>query len=85
MTLTPRSSDRRIDASDQRRHRERDREHGKAPAHPRELSPAELGGLAHLYRGEVYRSPIWRTRLDTHWSVVTLGVALSLTFSAPTG
>jgi uncharacterized membrane protein len=54
------------------------------PAEPaRELSPAELGAVAHLYRGEVYRSTIWRTRLDntTNWSVVTLGVALSITFS----
>jgi uncharacterized membrane protein len=51
---------------------------------PRELTPAELGALAHLYRGEVYRSTIWRTRLDTttNWSVVTLGVALSITFSS---
>ena len=51
----------------------------------REFSPAELGALAHLYRGEVYRSTIWRTRLDTttNWSVVTLGVALSLTFATP--
>lgn len=50
----------------------------------RELTPAELGALAHLYRGEVYRSTIWRTRLDTttNWSVVTLGVALSITFSS---
>ena len=51
----------------------------------RELSAAELGALAHLYRGEVYRSTIWRTRLDTttNWSVVTLGVALSITFATP--
>jgi uncharacterized membrane protein len=50
-----------------------------------ELSAAELGALAHLYRGEVYRSTIWRTRLDTttNWAVVTLGVALSLTFASP--
>jgi uncharacterized membrane protein len=57
----------------------------EAPAHAtREFSPAELGALAHLYRGEVYRSTIWRTRLDntTNWSVVTLGVALSITFSS---
>jgi uncharacterized membrane protein len=56
------------------------------PAEPaRELSAAELGALAHLYRGEVYRSTIWRTRLDTttNWSVITLGVALSLTFASP--
>ena len=25
---------------------------------------AEMGAIAHLYRGEVYRSTIWRTRLD---------------------
>jgi len=50
-----------------------------------EFSAAEIGALAHLYRGEVYRSTIWRTRLDTttNWAVVTLGVALSITFSAP--
>lgn len=46
---------------------------------------AEIGALAHLYRGEVYRSTIWRTRLDTttNWAVVTLGVALSITFASP--
>jgi uncharacterized membrane protein len=56
--------------------------HGDAA---RELSAAELGVLAHLYRGEVYRSTIWRTRLDTtaNWAVVTLGVALSLAFASP--
>ena len=49
------------------------------------LDSAEMGVLAHLYRGEVYRSTIWRTRLDTttNWSVVTLGVALSITYSSP--
>ena len=49
----------------------------------REFSAAELGAIAHLYRGEIYRSTIWRTRLDntTNWSVVTLGIALSITFS----
>ncbi|CUH76151.1 putative integral membrane protein [Tritonibacter multivorans] len=38
-----------------------------------------------MYRAEVYRSTIWRTRLDTttNWSVVTLGVALSISFSSP--
>ncbi len=49
------------------------------------LGSAELGALAHLYRGEVYRSTIWRTRLDntTNWSVVTLGVALSISYASP--
>jgi uncharacterized membrane protein len=45
---------------------------------------AEIGALAHLYRGEVYRSTVWRTRLDTttNWAVVMLGIALSLAFSS---
>jgi hypothetical protein len=29
----------------------------------RELSAAGLGAIAHLYRREVYRSTVWRTRL----------------------
>ena len=58
-----------------------------ATEHPdvlqREIEPAILGALAHLYRGEVYRSTHWRTRLDntTNWAVVTTGIALSATFS----
>ncbi|MCB2116821.1 MAG: DUF2270 domain-containing protein [Rhodobacteraceae bacterium] len=50
-----------------------------------EFTSAEIGALAHLYRAEVYRSTIWRTRLDTttNWAVVTLGVALSITFASP--
>ena len=41
--------------------------------------------LAHLYRGEMYRSKVWRTRLDatTNWAVVTTGVAVSVAFSSP--
>jgi uncharacterized membrane protein len=55
------------------------------PNRKREFAAAEIGALAHLYRGEIYRSTIWRTRLDTttNWSVVTLGVALSISFSSP--
>ncbi|HSO41423.1 MAG TPA: DUF2270 domain-containing protein [Rhodospirillales bacterium] len=47
------------------------------------FGPAELGALAHLYRGEMYQSKIWRARLDTttNWAVVTTGIALSVTFS----
>jgi uncharacterized membrane protein len=50
---------------------------------PKKITAAELGALAHLYRGEVYRSTIWRTRLDntTNWAVVTTGIAFSITFS----
>lgn len=52
---------------------------------PRNFSGSEMGAIAHLYRGEIYRSTIWRTRLDTttNWSVVTLGIALSIAFSSP--
>lgn len=55
------------------------------PREPRLMNIAEIGALAHLYRGEVYRSTVWRTRLDTstNWAVVTLGVALSITFARP--
>src|SRR6266700_4098379 len=45
-----------------------------------EFSAAEIGAVAHLYRGEVYRSTVWRTRLDS--SVVTTGIALSATYSS---
>jgi len=46
---------------------------------------AEIGAIAHLYRGEMYRSTVWRSRLDatTNWAVVTTGIALSVTFSDP--
>jgi len=51
---------------------------------PHECDAATIGALAHLYRGEIYRSTVWRTRLDatTNWAVVTLGVAVSITFSS---
>jgi uncharacterized membrane protein len=51
---------------------------------PPAFSAAEIGALAHLYRGELYRSTVWRTRLDatTNWAVVSTGIALSLTFSS---
>ena len=39
--------------------------------------------FAHLYRGEMYRSKVWPTRLDatTNWAVATSGIALSVAFS----
>lgn len=48
-----------------------------------EFSAAEIGAIAHLYRGEIYRSTTWRTRLDntTNWAIVTTGLALSITFA----
>jgi len=56
----------------------------KPTLRPRDFDAAAIGALAHLYRGEVYRSTIWRTRLDatTNWAVLTLGVAFSVTFSS---
>lgn len=50
-----------------------------------EFSAAEIGAIAHLYRGEVYRSTIWRTRLDhtTNWAVAGLGLAMSASYSHP--
>ncbi len=56
-----------------------------APTPRKELSAAEIGAVAHLYRGEVYRSTLWRQRLDTttNWAVVTLGIALSIAFASP--
>jgi uncharacterized membrane protein len=55
-----------------------------ARAAPR-FSAAEIGAIAHLYRAEIYRSTVWRTRLDstTNWAVVSTGIALSATFSSP--
>ena len=49
------------------------------------FSGAEIGAIAHLYRAEVYRSTMWRTRLDntTNWAVVTTGIAFSMTYSSP--
>jgi len=49
------------------------------------FDPAEMGAIAHLYRGEVYRSTVWRTRLDntTNWAVAALGLAMSASYSHP--
>src|SRR5437016_6703882 len=56
------------------------------PLAPREseFTPSEIAALSHLYRGEVYRSTVWRTRLDssTNWAVVTTGIALSATYAS---
>jgi uncharacterized membrane protein len=48
------------------------------------FTTSEMGALAHLYRGEVYRSTIWRTRLDstTNWAVVVTGVSFSISFGS---
>ncbi len=40
--------------------------------------------LIHLYRAEVSRANVWRTRLDTttNWAVATVGAALTFSFSS---
>jgi uncharacterized membrane protein len=56
----------------------------QVPSAQPQFGAAEIGALAHLYRGEMYRSKIWRSRLDTttNWAVVTTGIAISATFSS---
>lgn len=42
-----------------------------------------ITAMVHLYRGEVYRSNVWRQRLDqtTNWSVIAVGAIITFTFS----
>ena len=44
-----------------------------------------ITAMVHMYRGEMSRANTWRMRLDTttNWSVVSLGVALSISFATP--
>lgn len=57
---------------------------GEGPQTPH-YSGADIGALAHLYRGELYRSKIWRMRLDTttNWAVVTTGIVFSVVYAQP--
>src|SRR5438445_6890557 len=51
----------------------------------RKLSPSEFNtAMSHFYRGEVQRSNVWRTRLDTttYWAVFTSAATLSFAFSS---
>src|ERR1044071_4697231 len=51
------------------------------------LQPAEFNtAMAHFYRGEVQRSNVWRTRLDTttNWAVFTSAATLSFAFGSAT-
>jgi uncharacterized membrane protein len=56
----------------------------QVPSAQAQYGAAEIGAIAHLYRGEMYRSKVWRTRLDTstNWAVVTTGIAISATYSS---
>ncbi len=63
-----------------------DRQQAQSSDLVRKMAPAEFNtAMAHFYRGEVQRSNIWRTRLDTttYWAVLTAGATLSFTFSSP--
>src|SRR5213594_217346 len=44
-----------------------------------------ITAMVHFYRGEMYRSQVWRTRLDTttNWTVVTTAAMITFTFSEP--
>jgi len=44
-----------------------------------------ISAMVHFYRGEMYRSQVWRTRLDTttNWAVVTVAAVISFTFGDP--
>jgi uncharacterized membrane protein len=48
------------------------------------LDDAYIVALAHMFRAEVYRSTVLRTRFDntTNWAVVTTGIAMSASFSS---
>jgi uncharacterized membrane protein len=62
-----------------------DRNETSQGSQPHKFSAAEMGALAHLYRGELYHSTIWRTRLDntTNWAVAALGFTMSASFAHP--
>lgn len=47
--------------------------------------PEYISAMVHFYRGEMYRSQVWRTRLDTttNWAVVTTAGMVSFAFSSP--
>jgi uncharacterized membrane protein len=50
------------------------------------LRPSEFTtAMVHFYRGEIQRSNVWRSRLDTttNWAVVAAGAAISFTLSDP--
>ncbi len=45
-----------------------------------------ISAIVHLYRGEMHRSQVWRTRLDTtsNWAVLTTAAMITFTFGDPT-
>jgi len=64
-----------------------DRQSATAADIKRRIAPAEFNtAMSHFYRGEVQRSNVWRTRLDTttYWAVFTSAATLSFSFSSAT-
>jgi uncharacterized membrane protein len=49
------------------------------------FTSSEYGAIAHLYRGEMQRCNVWRTRLDvtTNWAIITSAAFLSVGFGGP--
>ena len=47
--------------------------------------PEYISAMVHFYRGEMYRSQMWRARLDTttNWAVVTVAGMISFAFTNP--
>ena len=47
--------------------------------------PEYISAMVHFYRGEMYRSQIWRMRLDTttNWAVLTVAGMISFAFTSP--
>lgn len=56
-----------------------------APAKIQLSSTEFVTALSHFYRGEMYRSTVWRTRLDitTNWAIITTAAFLSFGFGGP--
>lgn len=44
-----------------------------------------ISAMVHFYRGEMHRSQVWRSRLDTttNWAVLTVAAMISFTFGDP--
>jgi uncharacterized membrane protein len=53
-----------------------------------DLRPSDFTtAMVHLFRAEIQRSNVWRTRLDstTNWAIITTTAAVSFAFSEPSG
>lgn len=57
------------------------------PSETPQIRPEQLQVLAHFYRGEIYRSAVWRTRLDvtTNWAILATTATFSWAFTSGPG